>query len=89
MVWPVVITFIHVNPTGYQAGFGFVYFLKAKWYHPSFIFTDSGKKIRPKEGTYLLFPYHLVIIAVLLVYLYILVLSLFSYYSSISLVNLV
>ena len=49
----------HVNPTGYQAGFGFVYFLKAKWYHPSFIFTDSGKKIRPKEGTYIIFPNHL------------------------------
>ena len=43
----------------YETGFGFVYFLKSKWYHPSFIFTDSGKKIRPKEGTYLLFPYHL------------------------------
>ena len=52
----------YTNPhghIGHQAGFGFVYFLKAKWYQPSFIFTDSGKKIRPKEGTYILFPYHL------------------------------
>ena len=48
----------HVH-TGYKFGFGFVYFLKTKWYHPPFIFTDSRKKFRPKEGTYLIFPNYL------------------------------
>tara|TARA_R100000008_G_scaffold78877_1_gene60156 strand:- start:200 stop:727 length:528 start_codon:yes stop_codon:yes gene_type:complete len=36
--------------------YSFAYFLKAKWYHPPLIFTYSGKKIRPKEGRYVIFP---------------------------------
>ena len=36
--------------------YSFAYILKSKWYHPSFIFTDSGKKIPSKEGTYIIFP---------------------------------
>ena len=39
--------------------FSFVYFLKTKWYHPSLVFSDSGKKMKPKEGTYIIFPNHL------------------------------
>ena len=38
--------------------YSFAYILKSKWYHPSFIFTDSGKKIPSKEGTYIIFPSH-------------------------------
>jgi len=37
----------------------FAYFLKTEWYHPSFVFTWSGKKLRPKEGTFIIFPSHL------------------------------
>ena len=44
---------------GPRSIFSFVYFLKTKWYHPPFVFTDSGKRIPPKEGTYVLFPSHL------------------------------
>ena len=40
-------------------GFSFAYFLKSKWYHSPFIFTDSKKKIKPKEGTYVIFPSHM------------------------------
>ena len=36
--------------------FSFAYFLKSKWYHPPLVFTESGKRIRPKEGRYVLFP---------------------------------
>jgi len=36
--------------------FSFAYFLKAKWYDSPLIFTDSGKRIRPKEGRFVLFP---------------------------------
>ena len=36
-----------------------VYFLKTEWYHPPFVFTWSGKKIKPKEGTFIIFPSHL------------------------------
>ena len=39
--------------------FSVVYFLKTKWYHPSLIFTDSGKRIRSKEGSYVIFPSYL------------------------------
>ena len=42
-----------------EYGFGFVYFLKTQWYHPPFVFTYSGNKIKPKEGTYIIFPNHL------------------------------
>ena len=34
----------------------FVYFLKTKWYYSPLVFSDSGKKIRPKEGTFVIFP---------------------------------
>ena len=44
---------------GTDSSFGFVYFLKTKWYHPPFTFSESGKKIKSKEGTYLIFPGHL------------------------------
>ena len=36
--------------------FSFAYFVKAKWYDSPLVFTDSGKKIRPKEGRYVIFP---------------------------------
>jgi len=39
--------------------FSFAYFVKAKWYHPSLVFTDSGKKVRPKEGRFVAFPSYL------------------------------
>ena len=43
----------------YLMGFGFVYFLKTEWYHPPCVFTHSGKKIKAKEGTFVLFPNYL------------------------------
>ena len=39
--------------------FSFVYFLKSKWYYSPLVFSDSGKRIRPKEGTFAIFPSHL------------------------------
>ena len=36
--------------------FSFAYFVKAKWYYPPLVFTHSGKRIRPKEGRYIIFP---------------------------------
>ena len=39
--------------------FSFAYFVKSKWYYPSLVFTDSGKMIRPKEGTFVAFPAYL------------------------------
>ena len=39
--------------------FSFAYFVKAKWYDSPLVFTDSGKRIRPKEGRYVIFPGHL------------------------------
>ena len=41
------------------SAFSFAYFVKAKWYHAPLVFTDSGKRIRPKEGTFLIFPSYL------------------------------
>ena len=38
--------------------FSFVYFLKSKWYHSPLVFSHSGKKIRPTEGTFVIFPSH-------------------------------
>ncbi len=46
----------------------FVYFLKTKWYHSPLVFKSRwdepvSKRIRPKEGTYVIFPsrlYHFV-----------------------------
>ena len=39
--------------------FSFAYFVKSKWYYPPLAFTDSGKRIRPKEGTFVAFPAYL------------------------------
>tara|TARA_R100000027_G_scaffold6750_1_gene5285 strand:+ start:157 stop:678 length:522 start_codon:yes stop_codon:yes gene_type:complete len=39
--------------------FSFAYFVKAKWYDSPLVFTDGGKKIRPKEGRYVIFPSYL------------------------------
>ncbi len=39
--------------------FSFAYFVKAKWYDSPLIFTDSGNKIRPKAGRYVIFPGYL------------------------------
>ena len=39
--------------------FSFAYFVKSKWYHAPLIFTDSGKRIRPKEGRFVAFPSYL------------------------------
>ena len=36
--------------------FSFAYFVKSKWYHSPFVFTDNKKRIRPKEGRYVIFP---------------------------------
>ena len=36
--------------------FSFAYFVKSKWYYPPLVFSDSGKRIRPKEGRFVLFP---------------------------------
>ena len=38
----------------------FAYFVKSKWYHSPLVFTASGKRIRPKEGTFVAFPSFLV-----------------------------
>ena len=39
--------------------FSFAYFVKSKWYYPPLVFTDSRKRIRPKEGTFVAFPAYL------------------------------
>ena len=39
--------------------YSFAYFVQAKWYDSPFIFTASGKRIRPKEGRYIIFPGYL------------------------------
>ncbi len=39
--------------------FSFAYFVKSKWYDSPLVFTDSGKRIRPKEGTFVAFPAYL------------------------------
>ena len=39
--------------------FSFAYFVKSKWYDSPLIFTDSGKRIRPKEGRFVAFPAYL------------------------------
>ena len=39
--------------------FSFAYFVKSKWYYSSLVFTDSGKKVRPKEGRFVAFPAYL------------------------------
>ena len=39
--------------------YSFAYFVKAKWYDSPLVFTDSGKRIRPKEGRFVCFPAYL------------------------------
>ena len=39
--------------------YSFVYFVKSKWYDSPLIFSDYGKRIRPKEGRYIIFPSYL------------------------------
>ena len=39
--------------------FSFAYFVKSKWYDSPLIFDDSGKRLRPKEGRYVIFPAYL------------------------------
>ena len=39
--------------------YSFAYYVKTKWYHPSLVFTQSGKRIRPKEGRFVAFPAYL------------------------------
>tara|TARA_B100000287_G_C20366985_1_gene676203 strand:+ start:189 stop:722 length:534 start_codon:yes stop_codon:yes gene_type:complete len=36
--------------------YSFAYFVQSKWYYSPLVFTYSGKKIRPKEGRYVIFP---------------------------------
>ena len=38
------------------SAFSFAYFVKSKWYYPPLVFSDSGKRIRSKEGTFVAFP---------------------------------
>ena len=40
--------------------YSFAYFVKSKWYYPSLVFTESGKKVRPKEGRFVAFPSYLI-----------------------------
>ena len=39
--------------------YSFAYFVKSKWYYPPLVFSHSGKRIRPKEGTFVAFPSYL------------------------------
>ena len=39
--------------------YSFAYFLKSKWYYSPLIFSSSGKRIRPIEGTFVAFPSYL------------------------------
>ena len=39
--------------------FSFAYFVKSNWYDSPLVFSDSGKMIRPKEGTFVAFPAYL------------------------------
>ena len=39
--------------------YSFAYFLKSKWYYSPLIFSNSGKRIRPIEGTFVAFPSYL------------------------------
>ena len=36
--------------------YSFAYFLKSKWHHAPFVFTESKKRIRPQEGKFIFFP---------------------------------
>ena len=49
------------HPHGHEpCQFSFAYFLKTKWYDSPLVFTESGKRIRPKEGRYVAFPSYLI-----------------------------
>ena len=37
----------------------FVYFLKSKWFYSPLLFDNSGQKIRPKNGRFVVFPSYL------------------------------
>ena len=39
--------------------FSFAYFVKSKWYYSPLVFSDSGKRVRPKEGRFVAFPAYL------------------------------
>ena len=39
--------------------FSFAYFVKGKWYDSPLVFSDSGKRVRPKEGRFVAFPAYL------------------------------
>ena len=39
--------------------YSFAYFVKSKWYHPPLVFDESGYKVRPKEGRFVIFPAYL------------------------------
>ena len=39
--------------------FSFAYFVKSNWYDSPLVFSDSGKRISPKEGTFVAFPAYL------------------------------
>ena len=41
------------------SAYSFAYFVKAKWYHSPLVFTDSGRRIRPREGRWVAFPAYL------------------------------
>ena len=43
------------NPYHYS----FAYFLKCENYHSPLVFSESGKKVRPKEGRFVVFPAYL------------------------------
>ncbi len=44
------------NHSHYPFVYSIVYFLQSKWYYSPLIFTDSGKRVMPKEGRYVIFP---------------------------------
>tara|TARA_Y100001963_G_C6726292_1_gene421620 strand:+ start:746 stop:1330 length:585 start_codon:yes stop_codon:yes gene_type:complete len=48
-----------VTHNHFPSFFSISYFLKTKWYHSPFIFTNSKRKIRPKEGRIIIFPAHM------------------------------
>ena len=39
--------------------YSFAYFLKCANYHSPLVFSESGKKVRPKEGRFVVFPAYL------------------------------
>ena len=45
----------HAHPSIYS----FAYFVKSKWYDSPLVFDVSKKRIRPKDGKYVIFPSYL------------------------------